>query len=135
MDGAAALVNFSEMTRDIKVSAHPNFLVEDSDPLQNVFTFSYTITIENCGMEIAQLLKRHWFITSGGEPYSEVEGEGVIGEQPILRPGEKFEYTSWSIIKDPIGTMCGTYLFKATTGEIFDVVIPTFSLVNESCIH
>lgn len=126
---------YSEVTRDIRVSVKPEFLERESNLDQRVFAFAYTVSIENHGLPTVQLLKRQWRVFSGGALYTEVDGEGVVGVQPVLRTGEGFTYTSWSVIKDSTGTMHGAYSFISETGEIFDVCIPEFDLVHPDSVH
>lgn len=115
-------------TRGIRVQVEPVYLDEQSSPAENQFIWAYTIQIENQGAETVQLRSRHWRITDSAGNVQEVRGEGVVGEQPILRPGEQFEYTSGAPLQTPTGFMGGTYKMLSQTGESFDVEIPTFSL-------
>jgi len=126
---------YSEITRNIRVSVRPQFLDEHSEPERGVYVFAYTITVENFGLETVQLLRRHWVVNSGSALYTEVRGDGVVGEQPVLACGDSFTYTSTSMIKDPVGSMQGNYLFQAEDGNSFDVVIPQFDLVFPDSIH
>ncbi len=126
---------YSEVTRDIRVSVKPEFLEQESNLEQGVYAFSYTVSIENHGLPTVQLLKRQWRVFSAGSLYTEVEGEGVVGVQPVLRTGEGFTYTSWSVIKDSTGSMIGAYSFASETGEVFDVGIPEFDLVHPDSLH
>ena len=113
----------------------PAPIESQSNPEQRAHAFSYTITISNLGMEPVQLVKRHWMIQSGGEAYDEVLGDGVVGLQPIIKPGESFEYTSGAVIPDPLGCMKGTYTLKNTKGDFFKVEIPEFELVFTSQLN
>lgn len=126
---------YSETTNGIKVSVYPEYLEDQSDPYNSVFSFAYTVWIENQGSEAVQLLGRHWLVCSGGEDYTEVKGEGVVGEQPIIGPGEHFNYSSGTSIKDPVGSMYGTYTLIDASGELFEVEIPEFDLVSSTMIH
>ena len=126
---------YSKTTNDIRVSVCPQFVEDESDISSGVFAFAYTVTIENCGSNAVQLLNRHWVINSGGALYSEVKGEGVVGKQPVLDPGHGVQYTSWSVIKDPIGSMAGSYLFKGDGEDMFEVSIPKFDLVHTLQVH
>ncbi len=119
---------YEHMTRDILVAVEPVFLEEESNPDESQFVWAYTIAIENLGEETVQLRSRHWQITDSTGNIQEVRGEGVVGEQPVLRPGETFEYTSGTPLSTASGFMGGTYQMQTATGEMFDVVIPTFSL-------
>lgn len=126
---------YSEVTRGIKVSVRPEHVEESSDPEAEVFSFSYTVRIENLSAETVQLLERHWIIMSNGVRIAEVVGPGVVGVQPILAPGERYQYTSSAVIQDPVGSMEGSYTFKSLTGKFFEVKIPTFDLVYPVVIH
>lgn len=128
-------MTYSETTKQIKITAEPQFLPDESDPDNLIYAFSYTIRIENLGVATVQLLRRRWHISSGGVPFNEVEGEGVVGEQPVLKAGEGFVYTSWSVIKDPVGSMHGSYTFVSENGEKIEVAIPEFDLVFPRSVH
>jgi len=119
---------FTETTADITVSVEPEALPEESTPGEGVYTFAYTIAIENRSPSTVQLMERHWVIESAGEQIGEVVGPGVVGVQPILEPGQSFQYTSSAVIRDPIGSMKGSYVFRRTTGGFFVVQIPRFRL-------
>lgn len=106
----------------------PQALPEESDPHAGVFAFAYTITIQNTGKVPAQLIARHWLITDANGHTEEVKGLGVIGHQPLLEPGEAFEYTSGARLRTPTGLMRGWYFMVAVDGERFDVEIPAFVL-------
>lgn len=120
---------YSEKTRNIIVTIEPEFLHAESDIEQGVYAFAYTVSVENTGDEPVQLLNRHWLVFSGGRQIADVKGEGILGEQPHLRPGRVYEYTSWTVIRDPVGAMRGSYTFCTDSGEFFDVAIPRFDLV------
>lgn len=126
---------YSAVTNDIKVSVSSEPLLANSNPVQHVFAFAYTITIENTGQETAQLLERHWIIKSDGIQIAEVVGDGVVGEQPTLKPGESFQYTSGAVVHDPVGSMEGSYTFRAESGRFFEVGIPRFELHFPMMIH
>lgn len=126
---------YSETTAGIRISVRPAPLQESSDPPRGVYAFSYTVKIENVGTVPAQLMERHWIIYSGGVQMAEVMGPGVVGEQPMLAPGESYEYTSGAVIQDPIGTMHGTYTFRAAGGREFEVTIPKFDLLYPMNLH
>jgi ApaG protein len=115
-------------TRSIRVSVEPFYLAEQSQPEDDRWVFGYRVTIENRGAETVQLMSRHWRITDAAGRVTEVRGPGVVGEQPRLAPGERFEYASGAPLPTPSGFMTGTYLMVADSGETFDVAIPTFSL-------
>ncbi|PPD04530.1 MAG: Co2+/Mg2+ efflux protein ApaG [Methylobacter sp.] len=104
------------------------YLTEESLPGQAQYVFSYTVTIENTGIIPAQLLRRHWVITDANGLKIEVLGDGVVGEQPYIRPGEKFQYTSMTSIKTPVGVMHGSYKMIGDDGVTFDAPIPAFRL-------
>ena len=111
-----------------KVDVHPHYLPEQSDPEAGVFVFAYTITITNTGSITAQLISRTWNINDANGVHEKVRGLGVVGYQPLLKPGESFEYTSGSHLRTPTGTMHGSYFCVAEDGEKFDVDIPMFVL-------
>ena len=113
---------------EIDVRVVPRYLPEQSDPLPENYGFAYTITLSNLGDAPAQLISRHWIITDAENRIQEVRGLGVVGEQPFLRPGETFEYTSGTRLRTPTGTMHGSYFCVAEDGEKFDVDIPMFVL-------
>jgi ApaG protein len=108
----------------IEVSPMPQFIPEQSDPENDRYIFAYTITIRNIGEVPAQLVSRHWIITDGNNEIQEVRGLGVVGKQPLLQPGESFQYTSGSSLTTPIGTMKGTYQMVAEDGTHFEAEIP-----------
>jgi ApaG protein len=112
----------------MKISVSPQFLPEHSSVEEGVYTFAYTITIENTGAVPAQLISRHWIIEDSRGHVEQVKGLGVVGKQPLLKPGEAFEYTSGCRLRTAIGTMRGSYFFVAEDGERFDVDISTFVL-------
>ena len=116
------------ITRDIAVSVEPTYQDARSSPERSQYFWSYRVVIENQGRETVQLLNRHWMITNARGELHEVKGPGVVGEQPVLKPGESFEYTSGVPINTPSGMMGGAYQMETETGERFDIEIPTFSL-------
>ena len=118
---------------DIAVNAH--FLDDQSVPEEGRFVFAYTIQIRNQGKQPARLLGRHWLITDGNGKVQEVVGEGVVGEQPWLRPGEGFEYTSGAVLETDIGTMRGSYDMLADDGTRFAAPIPAFTLSIPRTLH
>lgn len=118
---------------DIKVKT--TYLADRSNPIEEQYVFAYTITIRNVGSEAAKLLKRHWIITDAEGHVEEVHGDGVIGEQPNLKPGETFEYTSGAVLSTPVGCMQGSYSMLAESGEPFDAEIPVFSLAVPNILH
>ena len=115
-------------TPEIEVRVQPRYLPEQSSPLEEAYGFAYTITIANKGDEPAQLISRHWIILDADGHREEVRGLGVVGHQPLLKPGEAFEYTSGSRLRTPTGSMEGTYFFVKEDGEPFEVPIPRFML-------
>ncbi len=126
----------AENTRyDVSVQAVAMFVPEQSDEQENRYVFSYTITITNTGVVAAQLLRRHWIITDASNQVQEVSGLGVVGEQPYLRPGESFQYSSGSSIATPVGTMRGSYQMVAEDGTKFDANIPEFVLSVPRVLH
>ena len=117
---------------DMRVEVQPEFLPEQSAPEGGVYTFAYTITITNTGETPAQLISRHWLITDATGMTEEVKGLGVVGHQPLLRPGESFQYSSGCRLRTANGTMRGSYFFVADDGERFDVTIAAFELDDGS---
>lgn len=115
-------------TRSIRVDVQPVFLEEQSSPEENYFVWAYKVRIENQGIETVQLLNRYWKITDAQGRIQEVRGAGVVGEQPVLAPGESFDYTSACPLSTPSGIMVGAYEMENRDGELFDVAIPAFSL-------
>jgi ApaG protein len=111
-----------------RVDVEPQYLPDQSAPAQAVFSFAYTITISNTGEVPAQLISRHWIITNAADETEEVKGLGVVGQQPLLRPGESFQYTSGCRLRTPMGTMQGSYFCVAEDGHRFDVEIAPFAL-------
>ena len=120
---------------DIDVQVETAYVSEHSEPDEARFVFAYTITLVNRGSVTAQLISRHWFITDADNRTEEVEGEGVVGEQPVLKPGEGFRYTSGAVIETPVGTMHGTYQMVAEDGRAFDATIPRFILSAPRTLH
>jgi ApaG protein len=120
---------------EIQVVAKPAYLPDQSDPAKNQYVFAYTITILNTGNVTAQLISRHWLITDGEHRVQEVKGLGVVGQQPVLKPGESFEYTSGASLPTSVGTMRGSYQMVAEDGHTFDADIPTFTLSVPRTLH
>ena len=121
--------DFSKTTRDIRINVRSFFLADQSRPDEGKYMWAYRIRIENTGAEAVQLLRRTWHITDAHGRTQTVKGAGVIGQQPVLEPGETFEYTSGTPLETPSGFMEGLYHMVTTdSGETFDVAIPTFSL-------
>jgi ApaG protein len=115
-------------TRGIAVSVEPTYLEERSSPDSSQYFWAYRVIIENQGKETVRLLNRHWMITNARGELTEVKGPGVVGEQPVLKPGESFEYTSGAPLDTPTGMMGGAYEMETDSGERFHIEIPTFSL-------
>ena len=118
----------SAITRGIRVTVESQYIPEQSQPRQGHYVFAYHVTIANEGNEIVQLRTRHWIITDGNGNVQEVRGEGVVGEQPMLRPGERFEYTSGCVLPTQAGSMHGTYQMHLQNGQQFDAEIAPFPL-------
>ncbi len=119
---------YQATTRAIQVTARPAYQEEQSSPGENRYVWAYHIRIENLGTETVQLLNRYWHITDSLGHVEEVRGPGVVGEQPVLRPGEAYEYTSGCPLSTPSGIMLGRYEMQGAQGEPFEVEIPAFSL-------
>ena len=119
----------------IQINVLPTYIANQSDPENNHYVFSYTVSIHNNGSESARLLTRHWIITDGDGQTQEVKGDGVIGEQPLLQPGEDFQYTSGTFMNTPFGTMHGSYQMISDSGEQFDAEIPSFQLTVPNTLH
>lgn len=120
---------------DITVQARSTFVPEQSDEDEGRFVFAYTITITNTGSVPARLISRHWIITDAQQQVQEVRGLGVVGEQPLLEPGESYEYTSGTSLATPVGTMRGSYQMVAADGTRFDAPIPEFVLSVPRVLH
>ena len=119
----------------IEVSATPEYVAAQSQPEQNRYAFAYTITIENKGQLTAQLLSRHWIITDGDGQVQEVRGAGVVGEQPVIAPGQRHVYTSGTLMASRVGTMQGSYHMLAEDGHRFDAEIAPFRLAVPGALH
>lgn len=125
----------NEHKYQITVAPRATYIAEQSDADAGRYAFAYTITITNTGETPAQLLSRHWIITDANNLVQEVKGQGVVGAQPRLKPGESFEYTSGSMLPTPVGTMRGTYQMVAEDGTRFDAPIPEFTLSAPRVLH
>jgi len=125
----------SENKYEITVTTRTAYIPEQSDPDSGRYVFAYTIRIRNTGNIAAQLISRHWIITDSNNLVQEVRGLGVVGEQPLLKPDESFEYTSGSALATPVGTMRGTYQMVAEDGLQFDAAIPEFALSMPRVLH
>lgn len=119
----------------IGIAIQTGYIAEQSDPLANRYVFSYTITVENVGNVAAQLISRHWIITDAEGEVQEVRGLGVVGHQPLLEPGQRFEYTSGCVLATPVGTMKGSYQMTAEDGVQFETPIPEFLLSMPRTLH
>lgn len=122
-------------SNNIQVDVETRYIEDQSNPDQNYYVFAYTITIQNKGEQPAQLLTRHWVITDSNHKVQEVRGDGVVGEQPVLKPGEQFVYTSGTMLETSVGTMRGSYQMKADDGSRFDAVIDEFVLSTPRVLH
>jgi len=120
---------------EVSVSARVTFVPDQSDVDNGRYVFAYTITITNTGTVTAKLVSRHWIITDSNNEVQEVKGQGVVGEQPVLRPRQSFEYTSGTAIATPVGTMRGSYQMVAEDGVKFDAPIPEFALSMPRVLH
>jgi len=120
-----------EFSSEVRVQ----FLPEQSQPPEGPFAFAYTVTIRNTGDVAAQLIARHWIITDADGSTEDVRGLAVVGHQPLLRPGETFEYTSWTRIATPHGAMRGTFLCMTEEARPFDAAVPEFALVYPGALH
>lgn len=125
------------MSETARVSVHvqSQYVASQSSPDDDRYVFAYTITIRNLGRSAVQLLGRYWLITNGNGRETEVQGEGVVGEQPCIAPGNEFQYTSGAVIETPMGTMQGYYVMVDEQGDTFHVEIPVFRLAIQTHIH
>lgn len=120
---------------NVTVDVRTEYLVGQSEPDSERYVFAYHITISNRGETPAQLLTRHWIITDGNNEIEEVKGDGVVGEQPFLEPGQQHQYSSGAILETPVGTMSGSYQMRADDGTEFQADIPTFMLAIPGQLH
>ena len=125
----------SAVTENVLVQVESFYLADQSDPMTDRYVFAYQIQIANDGAQVVQLISRHWFIEEADGATREVEGEGVVGEQPVMEPGESHEYTSGVILAGPSGKMRGTYQMRRDDGSYFDAVIPEFDLIMPRTLH
>jgi ApaG protein len=116
-------------------SVRVQYLPEQSQPPEGPFAFSYTVTIRNSGATTAQLIARHWVVTDANHHVEHVRGLAVVGHQPLLKPGEAFEYTSWTRIATPHGSMEGTFFCMTEAAQAFDATVPAFELVFPGLLH
>ena len=121
--------------QQIRIEVETSYLEEQSDPKDARFVFAYTITIRNEGESAAKLMTRHWIITDANGKVQEVRGDGVVGEQPYLKPGQGFRYSSGAVLETPVGTMQGAYTLVDDEGEHFDAPIPPFRLAMPGVLH
>ena len=119
----------------IAVNVEARYVVEHSSPEESRYVFAYTIKISNHGKVSAKLINRHWLITDGDGGVEEVRGRGVVGEQPSIKPGDEFQYTSGAVLKTPVGSMEGSYGMLMEDGVNFDADIPPFSLAAPNQMH
>lgn len=126
---------YRAVTRDIEVTVEPNFLPERSSVENRQYFWSYTIVIVNSGTETVQLRTRYWLITDATGHQQEVRGEGVVGEQPYLKPGQGFRYSSGAVLETPVGAMQGSYQMVADDGEQFDAPVAAFRLAMPGLLH
>ncbi len=120
---------------NITVNVETQYIEQESRPEQNFYVFAYHITIKNIGSVAVKLLTRHWIITDSNGRVQEVKGDGVIGEQPYLKPGKSFNYSSGTMLETPVGTMEGSYQMLADDGQHFDAEIPPFVLAVPNMLH
>lgn len=123
------------VTHLIRVEVLSRHSPENSRPMEDEWVFQYTVRITNQGTDTVQLLSRHWIITDALDHVQEVKGPGVVGQQPVLAPGESFKYSSWCPLKTPTGTMRGTYQMVRTDGTQFDIEIAPFALKAKQTVH
>jgi len=126
--GFEAAPTSDAVTNDIRVEVISRHSPENSRPLHDEWVFQYTVRITNLGKDTVQLLSRHWIITDGLQQTQEVKGQGVVGQQPVLDPGESFKYSSWCPLKTPMGTMRGSYQMLSAGGDQFEIQIAPFAL-------
>ena len=121
--------------KDIQIDVQTRYIEEQSNPDNDYYVFAYTITIVNRGKQPAKLMSRHWIITDSNHKVQEVRGDGVVGEQPYLKPGEQFVYTSGTMLETSVGTMRGSYQMQADDGSMFDAPIDEFVLSTPRVLH
>jgi ApaG protein len=120
---------------DIQIEVATSYVDDESEPDSDRYVFAYTITISNSGDVAAQLISRHWIITDANGKVQEVNGDGVVGEQPLLNPGEEFRYSSGAVLETPVGAMQGLYRMEADGGISFDALIAPFTLAVPGLLH
>ncbi len=126
---------YVETTHDIEVLVEPLYVPEQSRPEAGYFFFAYKVRLKNLGKETKQLMSRHWIITDGNGHVEEVRGSGVVGQQPVLEPGQTYEYTSFCPLSTPTGSMRGTYRMASDGGESWDVTVPVFFFRIPELLH
>jgi len=119
----------------VQVAVEVRYLADQSDEADNRYVFAYTITVTNHGEHPVQLIGRHWVITDADSHVQEVKGKGVVGEQPVIKPGQGFEYTSGTVLATQVGTMSGSYRMRLMEGDEFDVAVPQFVLSVPRTLH
>lgn len=124
-----------EPNNPIHIDVKTQYMPAQSSPDSSKYAFAYTITITNQGQQTVQLVSRHWLITDGNNRLQEVRGEGVVGEQPFIAPGESYRYTSGALLDTAVGSMEGSYQMVTEDGETFDAVIPPFGLTQPEALH
>lgn len=127
--------NLPDVRYQIEVSVQSDYLPEQSQPSDEHYVFAYTVVIQNKGLQAARLLNRHWVIADANGKVQEVRGEGVVGKQPHLKPGESYRYTSGTVLETPVGSMHGSYEMLADDGTRFDADIRPFSLALPRSLH
>ncbi|MCX7273948.1 MAG: Co2+/Mg2+ efflux protein ApaG [Burkholderiales bacterium] len=125
----------SDRKYQLSITVQPRYLAEQSDPGNGQFAFAYTVRITNAGNVATQVISRHWMINDGNDKVVEVKGLGVVGQQPLLAPGQSFEYTSGCQLATPAGTMQGSYFCVADDGERFEAPVPAFALSMPRTLH
>ncbi|MDC9720019.1 MAG: Co2+/Mg2+ efflux protein ApaG [Gammaproteobacteria bacterium] len=120
---------------DVNIGVKTEFLAEQSDPTRNRYVFAYKVTITNSGVQSAQLMSRKWVITDGDGKIQEVSGDGVVGQQPIIEPGQRHQYTSGTVLETKVGSMRGCYSMIAADGHEFSAPIPSFTLSYPNALH
>jgi len=123
------------ISRGIRVSVESEFREDDSEPAENVYIFAYHVRISNCSDEVVQLLNRHWIITDADGNREEVRGPGVVGQQPLIHPGETFSYSSFCPLRTPVGAMQGSYQMVTNNDQLFEAVIPPFTLAMPGALQ
>ena len=123
------------VTEGIEVTIRAGYVESQSNPEESTYFFAYEVTIENVGDTDAQLVSRHWIVTDGTGEERHVRGAGVVGEQPLLEPGEVFQYTSFCPLETPVGSMLGSYRFKRADGTFFDAIVAPFTLAMPNMLN